>query len=301
MEFPQQLNWESKAIVRTKPRLVFEENQTGYFYPISRQPLALHPLVEDLGADALHYLLVQSLYKYANDIAIIETRVVNQTILTALNDELVYQFSPEQKLDLYTITVDEAYHAYVSFDAMLQIQTHTGIQPLVLPKTIEIELAIQAIKEKLPARYHGEFEFIAICLAENTLTKEIVTMLDQEETHPFFQQLIYEHLSDESRHSGIFFHLLKRFWVNLSDDYQSNITAVLPEFLMLYLGNVVQTEFDKRVLLQLGLTEYEAEEVIDDTYGHFRVTSNHPMLKNILIVLQKAGVVSLDSMIEPFA
>ena len=47
--------------------------------------------------------------------------------------------SDEQKINLYTIMVDEAYHAYVAFDAMLQIQAHTHITPLPLPNTIEVD------------------------------------------------------------------------------------------------------------------------------------------------------------------
>ena len=290
MKEVHQLVWENKATVRAKPRIVFEKNQGGYFFPLSRQPLSLHPLVEDLGADSLTYLLAQSLYKYTNDFAIIETKVVNQSIFSVMSNSLVIDFSPEQKINLSTIMVDEAYHAYVSFDAMLQIQEHTNIKPLPLPKTIEIELAIKAIKDKLDPLYHGEFELIAVCLAENTLTKEIVAMLDQDETHPFFQQLIHDHLSDESRHAGIFFHLLEYLWRALPEDYKRSIGRILPEFLTLYLSSAVQIEFDTRVLIQLGLTSCQVDEIINDTYGNFQVTQHHPMLKNIISILNKAGV-----------
>ncbi len=36
MDFTQQTTWENRAVVRTKPRLIFDETQTGYFYPLSR-------------------------------------------------------------------------------------------------------------------------------------------------------------------------------------------------------------------------------------------------------------------------
>lgn len=283
-------DWENKATVRTKKRLVLEAGHKGYFYPLSRQPLCLHPLIEELGTEAINFLLVQSFYKYLNDIAVIETQVVNQAILRVLNNSLPLFFSTDQKQQLYTIMVDEAYHAYVAYDAMNQIQKQTGIAPLPLPEKIEIELAIHAVKKTLDPIYHGIFDLIAVCLAENTLTKEIVTMLDHEETHPFFQQHIKTHLADETRHSGLFFALLAYIWKSLNDEYKTAIAAVLPTFLSLYLGMTVQMEFDKRVLLQLGLSDDEASEAISDTYSHFQVTRHHPMLANILIILEKALV-----------
>ena len=292
-----QQKWEKTATVRTRPRIMFDNTVPGYLYPLSRQPLGIHPKVEALGTQALTYLLAQSLYKYSNDIAIIETRFVNQAILMVITDAVGIVFTAEQKMSLYTIMVDEAYHAYVAYDSMLQIQHHTGIRPLSFPKEIEIELAMRVSISKLPLEYHGVFRLIAVCLAENTLTKEMAGMLDQDETHPFIQQILQDHLSDESRHSGIFYHLLRYIWATISDDCKQHISTVLPEFITLYLGRVIQSEFEKCVLIEMGFSSNEADEILDDTYGHFKITRHHPMLKNMLNVLTKAGVV--DEFVSP--
>jgi hypothetical protein len=296
----EQLAWENRATVRTKPKLIFDPSQKGYFFPRSHQPLSVHPFVEELGEDAIAYLLTQSFYKYVNDIAIIETRVVNQTILNVIHNTLDIEFTYEQKINLHTVMIDEAYHAYVVYDAMQQIQHQTGVKSLSLPSTIEIEYAINTIKHKLEPSYHSMFELIAVCLAENTLTKEIITMVDAEETHPFFQELISDHLADESRHAGIFFHVLHFIWARLSDAYRYNIGGVLPEFLNLYLSNKVQIAFDRNVLLHLGITSIKVDEAITDVYGDFQLTAHHPKLKNILTILQKAGVDIREKEMEYF-
>ena len=295
-----QFAWENKSTVRTRPRLIFDNTQSGYFFPRSHQPLSIHPFVEELGEVAVAYLLTQSFYKDVNDIAIIETRVVNQTILNVIHNTLAVEFSAEQKINLHTVMIDEAYHAYVVYDAMQQVQQQTSIKPLALPLNIEIEYAIAQIKRKLPSAYHALFELIAVCLAENTLTKEIITMVDAEETHPFFQQLISDHLSDESRHAGLFFNVLQFVWSAITDDQRYHIGSIIPEFLTLYLSNKVQMAFDKNVLLHLGLTPMVVDEALDDVYGDFKLTRHHPKLKNILIILQKAGVHSLENETEFF-
>ena len=286
-----QEKWERRATVRSRPRITYDKTATGYYYPISRAPLAIHPSVISKGKKAVEFLLIQSLYKYSNDIASIEARVVNETILKAISNRIEgISFDEEQKINLYTIMVDEAYHAYVAFDSIIQIKEETRINQLPLPQTIEIEKAIFSIKKKLDIKYHSVFEFICVCLAENTLTKEIVTMIDKEETHPYFQKIIKDHLLDETRHSGIFFKLLGYVWSNLNEEFKQNIGEVLAEFIELYLDLEVQVEFDRKILKSINFTDQEIKEAISDTYGGFKLNKEHPMLKNILTILDKTSV-----------
>ena len=294
-----QQNWETRATVRHKPRIVFDKNQTGTIYPLSLQPLCIHPKVMALGQKELTYLLVQSFYKYQNDIDIIETKHVNQVLLAITADNICgLTFNQQQKLCAYTIMVDESYHAYVAFDAMLQIEQNTGIKPLPLPKIIEIEYAIEIIKDTLQSEYHDIFTLIAICLAENTLTKDMLSILNQHDTHPFIQRVIQDHVSDETRHAGIFFNILQYVWLKITDEYKYHIASVLVDFLCLYLDRKIQIGFDRTVLTSLGLHPDEADEILNDTYASFQLTRHHPMLKNILCVLSKAGV--MDEFVCPY-
>ena len=276
-----QQKWEQSATVRSRPRVVFDTEHTGYLFPLRNQLLSDHPDVKALGKDALTYLLVQSLYRYHHQIATIETRVVSHVIMDAVTDRLGISFTDEQKLNLYTILVDESYHAYVAYDAMQQIQQHTNIKPLPFPNSIEIEQAISLALSKLAHQYHGPFKFIAICLAENTLTKEMAQMTLQEETHPFFQHIIEDHFSDETRHSALFFQLLQHSWCLIDGDCKRSIAAVLPEFLKNYLNISVQMNFEKTILGALGVKSEYADKILSDTYSHFRITRHQPMLKNI--------------------
>ena len=72
--------WEREAGVRALPHRVIDKSHSGYLYPLFRQPLSIHPLVEKLGEESLEHLLTQSFYKYTNDISIIETRILNRSI-----------------------------------------------------------------------------------------------------------------------------------------------------------------------------------------------------------------------------
>lgn len=282
--------WEKKATVRNRPRITIDPEGLGSIYPINHQFLACHSKIVALEKNKIEFLLTQSFYKYTNDITLIETSMVNNTILKILRGELDLNFNNEQKLNLLTIMVDESYHAYVAYDAMLQIEQYTGIKPLPMPKTIELELALNQIFKKIEQKYHGLFQFIAICIAENTLSLDIVNLLHQKDTHPFFQNMLTNHLADEGRHSGIFLNLLTDLWSDTPTETKNVVLNILPEFISLYLGTKIQQKFEKKLLLSMGFNEDQSNEILTETYSPFKVTQQHPMMKNILNVLTKANV-----------
>jgi len=285
-----QTRWEKRAAVRSRPRIVLTDAVENDFYPVSRAPIVLHPLVAARGDKNRQFVLVQSLYKYLNDIATIETKVVNSTILSVVSGGFPVELSQEQKLALYTIMVDESYHAYVAFDCMSQIETHTNISKLAFPPKIEIQHAIDATKAEIDQEYHAVFDLICVCLAENTLTKDIVALGNEKGTHPFFQKMLSDHLDDETRHSAVFFNLLGYVWSSLTRDAKDNIGKALGPFIERYLRLDVQIDFDRQILTSIGLSFDESSTVIRDVYGAFRLSKTHPMLKNILFVLDQSGV-----------
>lgn len=292
--------WELKASVRSIPRRFFNDTQTGYFYPLSRQPICLHPIIQQLGDQVKHYILAQSFYRYANEISIIETRVVNQSAMRIANNLLPVRFPDSFRAIALTIIVDEAYHAYVALDALKQIEEYTQIKPLNLPNQIEIEKAISLVEEKLDPKYHHSFALIAVALAENTLTKEIVTMIDKAETHPFFQFLIKDHLSDESRHSAYFKDVLEFFWSNLDEESKREILPHLPNFIINYLDTTIQKRFDRKVLESLHLPQEEINLILEDIYEGYVLSETHPMVKNLLFLLNKSGILTTENSQELF-
>ncbi len=285
-----QQRWEHHSTVRSRPRLKLDSNESGYFYPLSRQLLCIHPKVHALGDEASRFLLVQSFYKYTNDITLIETRLVNQAILSIITNSLAIPFSDDQKTNLLTIMIDEAYHAYVAHDATLQIKHHTKITPVALPDTLEIELAIEQVLKKIPALYHGFFKLIAVCIAENTLTQDMIDMLYQKEATPFFYQMLQEHVADEGRHATIFSALLEYVWHTISAEARTVFTTILPEFLKQYLSTQIQQQFERTLLYHLNFSTAEIEEIIMDTYYAQSISPNHPMLKNIMNLFNRINL-----------
>lgn len=284
--------WERYASVRSHPRkkFIIENNNSGhYFYPPNKQVLCLHPNVMDLGEEAKQFILTQSFYKYANDIAMIETEVINQTVMGIANQRLplVFEFSLRQIA--MSVLTDESYHAFVALDSMNQVERLTGITPLKMPMETDLSYAIMQSKKLLDASYFDIFDLIVVCIAENTLTKELISIHDEPEVNSVFKHIIREHLADESRHARFFQTILPECWEQLDDTSQNAIGEVLPYFLRHYLSTEIQISFDKEILYALNFNTKQVEKIIKETHGvAYQVTKHHPMIKNILNLLDKS-------------
>lgn len=285
-------NWEKSATVRNRPRKILSNylDGGGYFYPISRQPVSIHPEVEKLGEKAKEYVLIQSLYKYAHDIAFLETEIINRISLYISHKDLGVDFDNKWRLEALSIVVDESYHAYVALDAMMQIQQETKVLPLNLETDLSIDLAMDWLKSRLDRRLHKIAELICVCIAENTLTKEIVTMMGRKETNKFFKAILKDHLTDEARHSKFFCNVLSYTWAHLDELDRVKIGQLLPEFIERYLDTSIQQDFDKSILRALGMNEPSVEKVIYESHGDSLLNINHPMIKNIMSLLEVAEV-----------
>lgn len=65
--------WESRATIRTRPRRVLE-NDDKLIYPLSRQPLVLSETFLRECPEQRDFALVQTLYKFINDVVISKPR-----------------------------------------------------------------------------------------------------------------------------------------------------------------------------------------------------------------------------------
>jgi hypothetical protein len=109
--------WEKSSSIRSRPRRIVElDSENMFFYPESRQPLCIHPLVVAKGIDAKRYILTQSLFKFMHDVAILETEVVNSGAILVANNKLDVNFPESMRHDALSVIIDEAYHAYVAKD-----------------------------------------------------------------------------------------------------------------------------------------------------------------------------------------
>lgn len=293
--------WEKKAMVRSTPRRVLPEVRgDSHHYPLFRQPLCLHPAVTARGDAVVAGILLQSCYKYMEDIALTETEVVCRITTRIANGRSPYEFSRQMRQVALTVVTDENYHAYVARDFMDQLSQLRAAPPIAHPKETELSVALAETLARLPHELREDFEFIAVAIAENTLTREIIDLRSDQKLDDAFRLSLADHLGDEAQHSGFFQTFLAEFWRQLNPERRAILGRALPAFLSRYLGVGIEQQFDLAVLRSFDFSEEAAAEIVEDCHDGYALGPGHPMLGNILRLLQAAGVMSDPPTCEAF-
>lgn len=274
--------WESRATIRTRPRRVLE-NDERLIYPLSRQPLVLSETFLRECPEQRDFALVQTLYKFINDVVIFETEIVDKTARSIAKNRFAVTFPFACRYDAMTVVVDEDYHALVAMDFMQQTVAMTGIAPIELPDEIELSRAIPAAVALAPEHLRSAVELICVAIAENTVTGDVAAFARDDTVKPSIKGLMADHLLDEGRHSSFWARMVRIYWHTANDADREAIAQILPVFIGHYLTNDIQKTFDLRLIDALSVSEATRRSLRDEVAGlAFPINRHHPLVGNII-------------------
>ena len=274
--------WESRATIRTRPRRVLE-NDDKLIYPLSRQPLVLSETFVRECPEQRDFALVQTLYKFINDVVIFETEIVDKTARSIAKNRFAVEFPFACRYDAMTVVVDEDYHALVAMDFMQQTIALTGITPIELPDEIELSRAIPAAVALAPEHLRSAVELICVAIAENTVTGDVAAFAKDNTVKQSIKGLMADHLLDEGRHSGFWARLVRIYWHAASADDRQCIAQILPVFIGHYLTNDIQKSFDFRLIDALQTNDATRHALKNEMSAlAFPINRHHPLVANIV-------------------
>jgi len=274
--------WESRATIRTRPRRLLEDDQR-LIYPLSRQPLVLSETFLRECPQQRDFALVQTLYKFINDVVIFETEIVDKTARSIAKNRFAVAFPFACRYDAMTVVVDEDYHALVAMDFMQQTVALTGIEPIQLPDEIELSRAIPAAVALAPQHLRSAVELICVAIAENTVTGDVAAFARDDSVKPSIKGLMADHLLDEGRHSSFWARMVRIYWHTASDADRETIAQILPVFIGHYLTNDIQKSFDLRLIDALPVSETTRHCLREEIAGlAFPINRHHPLVGNIV-------------------
>ncbi|PQO95654.1 MULTISPECIES: diiron oxygenase [Pseudomonas] len=285
--------WESRATIRTRPRRVLE-NDDKLIYPLSRQPLVLSETFLRECPEQRDFALVQTLYKFINDVVIFETEIVDKTARSIAKNRFSVAFPFACRYDAMTVVVDEDYHALVAMDFMQQTVAMTGIAPIELPDEIELSRAIPAAVALAPEHLRSAVELICVAIAENTVTGDVAAFAKDDTVKQSIKGLMADHLLDEGRHSGFWSRLVRIYWHTASEDDRQCIAHILPVFISHYLTNDIQKSFDFHLIDALQISDVARQALKSEVSGlAFPINRHHPLVANIVRFFRSSSL--LDS------
>ena len=292
--------WESRASIRTRPRKIIDFTKNGYFFPEDKQPLLFHQEILSLGQEIKEIILLQSLYKYLHDIINLEIKLFSSACHKIIHNELVIEYSEETKLNIHTILIDEYYHVYMAKDMIMQLNNQFPDLTKFTYKNPDSCEAVQFISNKLDEKYRGVFEIIAVCIFETTLVKELVEFFYTDSIHPSIKHYVNDHMNDEAKHYGFFYDLLGYTWKNIPEDYRKNIGQYFATFIKSYLNINSEKNFSLELLTSIFHDQEKSEKIITELYQGFDITPEIPIVKNVLNVLRKTGLLEDKYINESF-
>jgi hypothetical protein len=285
--------WESRATIRTRPRRVLE-NDGKLIYPLSRQPLVLSETFVRQCPEQRDFALVQTLYKFINDVVIFETEIVDKTARSIAKNRFAVEFPFACRYDAMTVVVDEDYHALVAMDFMQQTIALTGITPIELPDEIELSRAIPAAVALAPEHLRSAVELICVAIAENTVTGDVAAFAKDDTVKQSIKGLMADHLLDEGRHSGFWARLVRIYWHAASADDRQCIAQILPVFIAHYLTNDIQKSFDFCLIDALQINDAARHALRNEVSAlAFPISRHHPLVANIVRFFHSSSL--LDS------
>ncbi|MGY2375053.1 diiron oxygenase [Pseudomonas sp. SDO524_S393] len=291
-------DWEHRATVRTRPRRLLE-NDDKLIYPLCRQPLVLCATFLEHCPQWRDFVLLQSFYKFLNDVVIFETEIVDRTARNIAKNRFLPAFPLACRYDAMTVVVDEDYHALVALDFLKQTVAMTGIQPLELPGHIELNRALPAAQALVPAHLRDAVELLGVAIAENTVTHEVAAFSKDTHVKSSIRGLMADHLFDEGRHALFWTRLVRLYWQAASPDDRDSIASVLPTFLAQYLTNDLQQRFDRHLIEHLDLSTHLREALhAEVTALAFPITRQHPLMSNIITFLQRSDLLQTSSVAD---
>lgn len=275
-------DWESRATIRTRPRRVVE-NDEKLIYPLSRQPLVLSETFTRHCPHLRDFALIQSLYKFINDVVIFETEIVDRTARSIAKDNFAIRFPFACRYDAMTVVVDEDYHALVAMDFMQQTIALTGIEPIQLPLEIELSRAIPAALALAPEHLRSAVELICVAIAENTVTNDVAAFARDDSVKQSIKGLMADHLLDEGRHSRFWARLVRIYWQAAPEEDREIIATIMPVFIAQYLTNDIQKSFDFVLIEHLDVAEPIRQALREESQAMcFPINRHHPLVGNIV-------------------
>lgn len=285
--------WEAKSSIRNRPQRFLASGTSKYFFPPLEQPLCHHPKIVALGEDVKRYLLVQSSFLFMKTIFINETRVINTIVNRIIVGDSTVKVPREIEQNLLTVMIDENYHAYVANDFIDQVSSTTGIRPIEFLAESSLSQALISIRSTIAYEHCDVFDIIAACIAENSITKELISISRDRDVDPLFYLVNDDHIIDEGRHCRIFSHVLARVWGETSAECREAIGPRLPIFISKYLHRDIAQRNHRLLLSSLSLSKNDVDEILYDTYPDHNDESmsvHNPVVKNIMTLLTSAKV-----------
>jgi hypothetical protein len=258
--------WDERASVRRTPRRLVAADDGPYF-PSELMAVASHPLVRGLSPEESATVQLRHLHRYLRFTVELETKYVNPVALALASHGYGLNLPPRMRLDAMRVYTDEAYHALVATDLLMQSEARSGVAERRGPPGFAVAFA--ELAGSASSRQTALLELLFVGVSETLITGTLAQLPRAREAPAGLRDAVRDHASDEARHHRYFSAVLAEVWSAMSADDRIEVGALVPTLIDIFLrpdlGPVAAD------LVEAGLTEADAALVVAETMGDDRV------------------------------
>ncbi|GAB5468326.1 MAG: hypothetical protein Kilf2KO_13560 [Rhodospirillales bacterium] len=250
------------------------------------------PEVVALGRDARHNLMMQFCYGFLEEVARGESEVVNRICIELSGQEGRHLLPHLGQQALMTVAIDETFHAFLARDAILSLESLTGI---AMCRPLGPGLLATIFDEVLgacPEDLRPFVKLLAVSLIENGVTDELVELTRAGERASPFYEFNREHLIDEARHRTFFRVALVEAFRRLGPAERACVAEILPRYLDSYFDQLLRGDADqaRQRLLGIGLSDVAVQALLDRDRSAPGERRQHPTWANMRRCLAATGL-----------
>jgi hypothetical protein len=234
------------------------------FFPPEFIPAVAHPIVVDRGADAIHHILVHSLYQYLHFTTTLEHVAVLPITASISMGRSGLDLPAGMRSDAFKITTDEAWHGQFCHDFIMDIArvTHIDASAVVEPVMIRRREEVRQTFEPV-TRHLVDIVFAAV---SETLISGLLSEIPRDRRLPrAVRDLVADHAADEGRHHAYFRSLLYVLWPQLSREQQKLLGPCVPEFIRVFLNP--DLDGVAAALRASGFSQPQIADIIAESYA----------------------------------
>jgi P-aminobenzoate N-oxygenase AurF len=247
-----------------KPEVTCALDLSKSMFPLSRAPIAEHPIVLKMGPKKQRELqaFLAVLYFHFTD-CLEYDEIVPASAMLAQKPHL-FGCPPEAGRCARLIVTDESHHSTVNSAVMLDIMDAFGIPLSALESRPRCLVELGRILETVPANLVADAR-VGFSIASETLVTDFLKDVPQDPAvAEAVRNVVADHAHDEWKHSAFFALVLSDVWNHWSDETKEVIGPLFPAFLRLF----VDPDLDAlgRALDWIGATPFDARTILRDCY-----------------------------------
>lgn len=291
------VQWEKRATVRHLQRTRLSAEAARYeMFPAALQPVLEHAEVVARGPEARHRLLARAAAIFMLHVAILEVEVITD-LCNRLANKGADAPVPKSALQVaLTVSTDEAYHAYVAREFLLDLEEHTGVVPGPAGDgDMPLIGALAAVRRRAAPELARAADTMVLCFAENFVTEELFGLSREADPAGPFHLNMREHMMDEGRHQIYFQKLFRHIWDGLNEERRTALGQLVPHYLDSFLTAGSYEASQAKLLSYIGFDDETAtriaREAIAAVYGTERpAKSTIKFMRNALHLLEVSGI-----------